>query len=297
MSGNDAKDPPQVQTRAGQPLFLHRQVATSQTPMTDQRTTREVFAPGSDGGPKSPTAFWDSLWSTKLDQKSLLANGLFTDPTSSDLAAHFDVLRTRLLLQVASSQWVRIAVTSPTPGCGKSFVAANLALSVARLPACRTLLVDLDLQAPQQASLFNRADVPPLSACLLGRAPIETQLQRVGQNLAVALNGKPEPRPYEILQDPVTIQALNDLHTRLQPDLSIFDLPSALESDDMLAMTSHLDAVLLVVDGTCTTPEEIRRCTQLLDGHIPLAGIVLNKAQDRGLGRMRRHPRRTWARS
>jgi protein-tyrosine kinase len=291
MSGDDARDPTQVQSRAAQPLFLHRQVDADRVPMTDQRATREVFAPGLDAGPKSALETWDSLWSTKLDAKSLLANGLYTDPTTSDLAAYFDVLRTRLLLQVAANHWVRIAITSPTPGCGKSFVAANLALSLARLPACRTLLIDLDLQAPQLARLFNRADVPRLSNCLLGRSPIEAQLQRMGQNLAVAMNGKAELRPYEVLQDPVTIQTLNELHTRLQPDISIIDLPSALESDDVLSMTSHLDAVLLVIDGTSTTPDDVRRCTSLLEGHIPLAGVVLNRAQDRGLGRLRRHRR------
>jgi protein-tyrosine kinase len=291
MSRDDARDPTKIQSRSGQPLFLHRQSQGNQAPMTDQRTTREVFAPGLDVAPRSSLETWDSLWSTKLDSKALLVNGLFTDPTTSDLAAYFDVLRTRLLLQVAANHWVRIAVTSPTPGCGKSFVAANLALSLARLPACRTLLIDLDLQAPKIARLFNRGDVPQLSNCLLGRSPIEAQLQRMGQNLAVAMNGKVELRPYEVLQDPVTIQTLNDLHTRLQPDISIIDLPSALESDDVLAMTSHLDAVLLVIDGTTTTPDDVRRCTSLLEGHVPLAGIVLNRAQDRGLGRLRRHRR------
>ncbi len=291
MSVDDARDPAQVQSRSGRPLFLQRQVQVDNAPAVAQRSNREVFSKGPDVPPRSSLATWDSLWSTKLDAKALLANGLYTDATASDMAAYFDVLRTRLLLQVASNHWVRIAVTSPTPGCGKSFVAANLALSLARLPACRTLLIDLDLRAPQLARLFNRADVPQLSNCLLGRTPIEAQLQRMGNTLAVAMNGKAEPRPYEILQDPVTIQTLTDLHTRLQPDISIVDLPSALESDDVLAMTSHLDAVLLVIDGTSTTPDDLRRCTSMLDGHIPLAGVVLNRAQDRGLGRLRRPTR------
>ncbi len=291
MSGDDTRDPRQVQSRSGSPLFLRPQAEANRAPMTDQVTTRDVFAPGLDVGPKSSLATWDSLWSTKLDTKALAANGLYSDPTTSDLATYFDVLRARLLLQVAANHWVRIAVTSPTPGCGKSFVAANLGLSLARLPACRTLLIDLDLRAPQLARLFNRADVPQLSNCLLGRSPIEAQLQRIGQNLAVAMNGKAELRPYEVLQDPVTIDTLNEMHTRLQPDVSIMDLPSVLESDDVLAMTSHLDAVLLVIDGTSTTPDDVHRCTSLLEGHIPLAGIVLNRAQDRRLGRLRRHQR------
>lgn len=261
--------------------------------MSDQRAVRDVFVPQSDPALENPSAVWDNLWSTKLDQAQLLRNGLFTDPSASAVAGYFDVLRARLLLQVANNHWTRIAITSPTPGCGKSFVAANLALSLARLPACRTLLLDLDLRAPGLAGLFNRSQAPAVARLLLGQETLEAQLQRFGQNLVVALNGAPVLRPYEILQDPVAAQTLDMLHARLQPDVTIVDLPPALESDDVLAMAPHLDAVLLVIDGTVTTPDDIRRCTELLDGQIPLAGIILNKAQDRGLGRLRRARRFT----
>ncbi len=288
MSEKEARDAADLQTRSAQPLFLRQSAPTSRLPMPDQRPGREVFAAAADTGAKTPSASWDSLWSTTLDHTGLRRNGLFTDPTSSEIAGHFDVLRARLLLLIAANNWTRIAVTSPTPGCGKSFVAANLALSLARLPACRTLLIDLDLRAPRLAEIFGRNDVPALSGYLLGLESMESQVHRLGVNLAVALNGVPEARPYEILQDPETIHTLDALHARLQPDITIVDLPPALESDDVLAMAPHLDAVLMVVDGTATTPDDIRRCSTLLDGQIPFAGIVLNKSQDRGLARLRR---------
>jgi protein-tyrosine kinase len=291
MSDDKARDPVEVKTDASQPLFLHRQSLPERLPMTEQRLKMQMLAPAKEAARNTASSSWDSLWSTKLDHAAFLENGLFTDPGQSELAAYFDILRARLLTQIAANNWTRIGVTSPTPRCGKSFVAANLALSLARLPACRTLLIDLDLRAPRLAALFNRTDVPALSGYLLGHEPMDTQLQRVGQNLAVALNGTPEPRPYEVLQDPLTIQTLNDMHMRLQPDVTIVDLPPALESDDVLSMSPQLDAVLLVVDGTGTTPDDLRRCTRMLDGVISLAGVVLNKSQDRRLGRLRRHSR------
>lgn len=291
MVGKDAPESGDIQMRSVRPLFLHHNSNSGQVTTKDQQTGREIFSPPGNGVSKTPSDMWQTLWSTKLDARALEKAGLFADPLASDTAGYFDVLRARLLLLVAANHWSRIAVTSPTPGCGKSFVAANLALSLARLPACRTMLMDLDLRAPRLATMFGFSEMPALGEFLLGRELADTQIRRIGQNLAVALNGQPVPRAYEVLQDPVTISTLELLQSQLQADISILDMPPALESDDVLAMAPHLDAILLVVDGTSTTPEDIRRCTAMFDGHIPLAGVVLNKAQDRGNGRLRRQRR------
>ena len=69
------------------------------------------------------------------------------------------------------------------------------------------------------------------------------------------------------------------------PVALIYDLPPALVSDDVVAMIPHIDAVLLVVDGTRSTAADIKATERLFDGKVPLMGVVLNKAQDRGLGR------------
>jgi Mrp family chromosome partitioning ATPase len=69
--------------------------------------------------------------------------------------------------------------------------------------------------------------------------------------------------------------------------LVVIDAPPVLMSDDVLALLPQLDAVLLIVDGTKTTAAEVRACERLFDGQCPLMGVVLNRAQDRGLGRYR----------
>jgi protein-tyrosine kinase len=296
MAISDARDANDLQGKGSKPLFLHRNLESERLTTLDQRTGRDIFSPTGSTEHRSPSEMWDLLWSSKIDDQAVKRLGLFTDPLTSTVAGHFDLLRARLLLLAAANHWSRIAITSPTPGCGKSFVAANLALSLSRLPACRTLLMDLDLRAPSLASMFGLSEFPPLANFLLGQEPLEGQVCRLGSNLAVALNGQAVPRSYEILQDPAAIATLNDLQKQLQPDVTLFDMPPASESDDVLGMAPHLDAILLVVDGTATSPEDIRRCTMLLDGHIPLAGVVLNKALDRGLGRMRRRPRKFGAR-
>lgn len=67
----------------------------------------------------------------------------------------------------------------------------------------------------------------------------------------------------------------------------IYDMPPALVCDDLLAVSGQIDAVLLVVDGTKTSPEDIRRCEELIADTLPLMGVVMNRSQDLRLGRYR----------
>ena len=48
--------------------------------------------------------------------------------------------------------WKILAVTSPTPSCGKTLIAVNLALSMGRQPERQVFLVDLDLRRPRVAA-------------------------------------------------------------------------------------------------------------------------------------------------
>ncbi|GAG49770.1 unnamed protein product, partial [marine sediment metagenome] len=63
-------------------------------------------------------------------------------------AEQFKILRTNLLFPVSGKSPRTILITSAVPNEGKSFVAANLAVSVARHVNWNVLLVDCDLRRP-----------------------------------------------------------------------------------------------------------------------------------------------------
>jgi protein-tyrosine kinase len=237
--------------------------------------------------PLKPERVWESLNAVTLNEAKLAGNGLFANPQQSSATAHFDILRTRLLHAMQERDWKRIAVTSPTHGCGKSFVAANLALSLARRPSSRTVLLDLELRQPDLARLFGFPEIGPIRDFLNGEQPLESHFRRVGHTLALGLNGVPTPTAAELLHEPSTAETLNAMMTQLDPDLVVVDAPPVLVSDDMLALLPRVDAVLLIIDGTKTTAEEVRACERLFEGQCPLIGVVLNRAQDRGLSRYR----------
>jgi protein-tyrosine kinase len=285
MSSDDQQPSGPTPRATGVSLFRPGKGLPNRHVTLDQKTGREIVLSPLRLAAPNPARVWESIGQITLEDGRLAGNGLFTQTAQNPAAATFDILRTRILQALAAKGWGRIAVTSPTHGCGKSFVAANLALSMARMPSCRTVLMDLELRDPQLAALFGVREPQPLREFLLGDQPLESHFRRVGRNLALALNGEAVPNTAALLQDPETTRSLEAMRDQLQPDVVIYDLPPALGSDDVIGLAGQVDAVLLVTDGTKTSPADIRACEQLLDGRLPLLGVVLNRAQDRGTQR------------
>ena len=69
-------------------------------------------------------------------ERNRIVSFTMTDPSH----VAFNVLRTKVQKALQDNGWKSLAITSPTAGCGKTTVAINLALSLARQPHCRTLL-------------------------------------------------------------------------------------------------------------------------------------------------------------
>lgn len=266
-------------------LFRPGRIVPPQPVTLDLVKGREIFTAPISPLLVNPAKVWGSLSPVQPDPAKLTGNSLFPLPSNQPASIATDQLRSKLLHGLAKKGWRRIAVTSPTHGCGKSFVATNLALSLARRPGSRTVLIDLDLRAPRLADLMGVTDAPDLGDFLSGAQPLESVFRRLGRTLALGLNGGPVDLAAETLHDPDTALALSAMVEQLDPEVVLYDLPPALGTDDALALASSIDAVLLVVDGTKTTPDEVRACERLFDGRIPLLGVVLNRAQDRAARR------------
>src|SRR5262249_51728061 len=119
-----------------------------------------------------PAALQDvSLDSAHLESKRIIAHDI------RDLRSRaFDMLRTQILQSMDVKAWQFLGITSATEGCGKSVVAANLALSIARQPGRSVLLVDLDLQKPQVANYLGLTCERGILSVLAGRTSLQDAL-------------------------------------------------------------------------------------------------------------------------
>ncbi len=239
--------------------------------------------PASASGNKLPVQFdpnvhWNTLPEVTLNTNHLNAKYIVTAERAHPAHAAFDMLRTRLLQTLAEYGWTRLAITAPTRGCGSSFVTANLALSVARLKAVSTVVLDVDVR---ERSLHSTLGITPrnsMSEYLKGMIAPEDFFVRTSPNLAFGLNNQNEYSAAEIFQDEMASDVLDELQDLLNPDLILFDLPPALEHDDALAILPKVDCVLLVAGAGESKPEDITKLEQVLSDVKPVLGVMLNKA-------------------
>jgi receptor protein-tyrosine kinase len=169
-----------------------------------------------------------------------------------------------------------IAVVSARRGDGRSFLAANLAVVFAQLGE-RTLVIDGDLRAPSQHTLFGLENREGLSSVLAGRCPLERAVQRVpGLNLSVLTSGPVPPNPQELLLGPALLPLLNTLERDF--DVVLVDTPPA-ETADAYTLGARIGAALLVASRNRTRLEPTRRLKESLEqSGCVMLGAVMNSA-------------------
>ena len=91
----------------------------------------------------------------RLDSTHLASKRIVSHNGADHRSRPYDVLRTQVLQSMTAKKWKILGVTSPTPGCGKTLTAVNLAFSIARQPDKSVVLVDMDLQKPQLANCLG----------------------------------------------------------------------------------------------------------------------------------------------
>jgi len=231
---------------------------------------------------------WQNLKSIDVKGKVLDRNLVITANRSDPAYASFDVLRTRLVQALRDKGWKRVAITSPTSGCGKSFTAANLAMTLSRYENCRTILMDMDLRRPSLARYLGQSKVGSLGDMLRGELPVTDHLKKItaqgvniGDNLAIGLNDKPESYASELFQEPKTREVLDQMEAELAPDVILYDLPPALAQDDVISFRPYFDCVLMVLGGGMTTAKEVKEVNRRIGEDKPVLGVVLNMAEDK----------------
>ena len=138
-----------------------------------------------------------------------------------------------------------LAITSSDPGEGKSTLAVNLGLALAR-QGRQVLLVSSDLRRPGIDKLLGIQGQPGLAELLQGeRHDVLSMFISVADNLLVLPAGNPNRNPGELLVTDKLRQMLITLRTT---DITVLlDTPPAQFSADALTLAGVADATVLVV--------------------------------------------------
>lgn len=263
-----------------------REALKSASPEVEQapavaRETAELASVTSRITPPPALDAWSAMDSLTVEPKLIEQNRIVALQDGAP-GAEFDMMRTRVLQQMRANNWRRLAITSPTPACGKTTVALNLALSLSRQPDVRTILLEMDLRRPSLARVLGTTSGHKFARVLDGSEPFADHALRYGDNLILATNRSPSQRPAELLQGSKATEALNEIEATYAPDVIIFDMPPMLVSDDTIAFMNKVDCVLLVAAAETTKVKEVDICERELSQHTNMMGVVLNKCRHMG---------------
>jgi receptor protein-tyrosine kinase len=192
-------------------------------------------------------------------------------------AEEFRTLRTRLNHLQTVQPLHTLVVTSPSPAEGKSFTAANLALTQAQLADKRILLADFDFRRPTVDKTFQVPISPGITNYLQGQASLTDIMMRIGNsNLYVLAAGDPVPNPLELLNLKECSALIAGLRDHF--DWVILDSPPLLFAADGNLLATRCDGTMLVVRIGTTTYDSVARAVQSLCENNVL-GIVVNGAR------------------
>jgi protein-tyrosine kinase len=183
-----------------------------------------------------------------------------------------------------------ILISSGVPSEGKTFVAANLAISLARNKNNRVLLIDGDLRRPSLHVILGASDIPGLTEYLAGTAEphdimqrsqnpslVETSQARSISNLTFIPAGAGGDNSSELVAN----HRIEELIAILSPhfDWILIDSPPILAFADAIDLARAADAVLLVARGSAT-PYDIAQRAQAAFSNSRILGFVLNAVKD-----------------
>ena len=148
-----------------------------------------------------------------------------------------------------------IQVTSSVPGEGKSYIASNLALSIAHTGK-KVCLVGMDIRKPTLHKIFPDVHQNPnfsVVGYLIGKTrSVEDLIQKssVNENLDIIVSGSVPPNPSELLSQGLQEEIISAL--RKLYDYVIVDSAPYLPVTDSMLINSSVDATLFVVRADYT---------------------------------------------
>jgi protein-tyrosine kinase len=253
--------------------------AQGKMPLRATIAAQERFMPATaaSGRPEAIEATDEAVAGKSIAEASAIDPNLVSLlAPQSFMAERFKILRTNLLFPVTGTSPRSILVTSMNPGDGKSFVAANLAVSVAMNVNRHVLLVDCDLRKPTIHTTFGFKGCAGLSEYLSGRASLPSLLLKTKvDRLSILSAGTPPVNPSELLSSDRMSALMEEVTNRYKDRLIIIDSPPPSLTSETGVLARMTDGIILVVRHLGTDREELKAMIAQL-GKEKIIGSVLN---------------------
>ncbi|MEO8769952.1 MAG: polysaccharide biosynthesis tyrosine autokinase [Ferruginibacter sp.] len=209
---------------------------------------------------------------------------VISDDTKTFIAEQFRRLRMTLNYNDVHDHPKKILVTSAISGEGKSFIASNLALTLA-LTGRKVALLDFDLNNPSLNNKLNISQRDGITDFLLDECSLESIIHPtdLDPNLFLVSTGRLPHNPTELLMNGRTELLLKQLEKDF--DFIVVDTAPVIPVTDAYILSKFCDATLYVIRHKYTPKIFLERMDEDNKMHRLInVGIVFNSIAPRGTG-------------
>jgi protein-tyrosine kinase len=195
----------------------------------------------------------------------------------SIVAEQFRKLKAKIHRLNASGSLKTIMITSSTNGEGKSFIAANLGVSLAREIHNRVLMIDCDLRNPTLTKYFGIGNGRGLSEYLQGKGELREFVKETGiERLRILPAGMAENAPADLIASNKMKALLGELKSQPETQFIIIDSTPLLATTEPEVLAALVDGIILVVRAGVTPRETVEQAMASLENE-KILGAVLNE--------------------
>jgi len=215
----------------------------------------------------------------KTRKKRELNAEAFNDKQQSFFAESIRGLRTSLLLMMNGQERKSTMISSSLPSEGKTSIAINLAVSMAKVE--KVLLIDADLRQPSIGHRFNiNKNRPGLTNLIAMNIPID---ECVFHDEATGLNILPAGLYTANPQEYLTANKFPELLKYFEQhfDRIIIDTPPAIAFADSLLIGKYVGSSVVVIKAGDTELSQVQQTLhKFAEQRIALDGLVLNQVNE-----------------
>lgn len=216
----------------------------------------------------------------KERNKRLAGNSsvLLSDNIPFSVSESYKGIRTNILHILRNSEKKSFAITSPSPGSGKTTVTVNLGITFAQLGK-KTVIIDADMRKPMIAKLFSIQSVKGLSEYLSGENDDVELNPMVYPGLYAVTAGKIPHNPSELLSSGRFSELLNRLSEEFE--YILVDTPPVGMVTDAAVISDSVSGMVVVIKQNHTYKDRFDKTIENLkkvDANI--IGYVLNAVDE-----------------
>lgn len=217
----------------------------------------------------TPAHLLGQIYHAREDELQVIAD------TNTKNAELFRYLRGNVQFVLPESTDKVVLVTSAVAAEGKSYIAANVASSLA-LMGKKVALVELNLRKPSLGEMFGVIASKGMSDYLSnGEVSLHDIVSTTADGLDVYVAGSVPPNPSELLQGSRAAQLMEQL--REQYDYVVVDSASLATASDTFSLTNQADATVVVLRANSTKQAYVKWINRLMaEGKLSNVGFVLN---------------------